>query len=164
MILILVALTLPADALGFRWGAAVDEILEVNGEPLAQQRAQLSFASEYAGLSATAVFFFADDALASGLIQFTAQYDDNQLHMADLAQITSALTDEFGEPDTDVARFAQPMWSENEDSWGNAVAIGQATFTRTWMTQTTEIVLSMTGERYDVRARLFLYPLSLSDE
>jgi len=139
------------------WGMTIEEVKQSEKlELLHEGDADLLYSSEYvAGLPATIIYRFQNQKLVQGSYTFDALHSNANDYIDDYNNIKEALTKLYGNPLVDEQVWKDDLFKDDPSSYGLAVSAGQLLYATQWETETTAIVLGLSGDNYEISHFLF---------
>jgi hypothetical protein len=132
-----------ADFRGFDWGAAMDDVRA--GERARFHEAgddYLAYWSTFAGYDVLVIYYFDPEFGLDGADYGLADvYDDPEKYVEAFKNLRDALKPDFGEGDLIVEWRDRSLEHEYEGKLGLALAEGQVTLKRSWVTDRTSVYL-----------------------
>ena len=140
-----------------KWGMSKNAVkatekLDKVAENITEYRQGFAFNASVTGLQCFIHYYFTeDDKLALGLYDFTEEYTNLNKHIDDYNSIKSLLTKKYGKPlDLPEIVWNNDLYRNDPSGYGMSVSLGYHTYMAKWHTNDTEIVLSLTGDNFEV--------------
>jgi hypothetical protein len=152
-ILLLIGTSSSAVAQDFRshnWGATVEKVKQVEGEPAHETDDRLMYQANIIGLSAYLAFDFVEGQLASAVYLFTETHVNDNLFLNDFGSIDGLLTERYGNPDDEQTIWSNNLYRDDPEHYGMAVSMGHMAKETTWETDRTTIRHVMRGDNFEV--------------
>ena len=106
-----------------------------------------------AGLDASLGYVFKDSKLAQGIYSFTEKHSNDNLYIDDYNKIKKALTEKYGEGKENWS-WDDDLFKDDEDNYGLAISAGHLEIVTRWVTEKSQIVLSLHGDNYEINLTL----------
>ena len=96
-------------------------------------------------------YVFVNNKLALAGYIFTKKYSNENDYIKDFERVKGNLIKKYGKPKVDRVIWDDDLYKDNPSRYGFAVSIGHVKYIALWNLDETEIVLSLTGNNYNVR-------------
>lgn len=110
----------------------------------------LVYNGNVAGIPAYVYYIFVGDRLVRSQYRFRATHTNRNDFISDFSQCKQTLTEKYGSPKTDTHIWRNNLYKDDPDQYGFAVSLGHLLYRAEWETETTTIVLQLSGENYSV--------------
>lgn len=140
-----------ADFRGFAWGSPPTAI--TSGEPgelVAGMPSQLIYRAELGDIQTLLTYRFPEGRLVQARHLNRSRHDDRGRYIADYGRLKAWLEARHGKPRTDTVTWGNDLFRDDPARHGDAIAAGHAVHYARWVTDETEIVMTLHGERYQV--------------
>ena len=96
------------------------------------------------------VYCLVEDRLVRARYVISEEHSDRNDYIADYEKIKEALTAKYKNPADDQVVWRADLYKEDSDDWGISVSLGHLVFGCDWSTNSTDILLMLCGENYEV--------------
>lgn len=129
------------------WGMSQEAVKSLEtSTPIGEQKDQLIYDGlEAAGMSARCVYLFSEDKLYQGIYFFYEEHDDYNIYIDDYNNCKTALNSVYGNPVADKIYWIDESLKNDTKSYGRAISRGQLEYISMWQTETTEIMMVLSG-------------------
>ena len=134
-----------------RWGMTPDQVKAAEGkEPQNKSPGELLFDTYFKGERVGVRYKFSGNALRSGGVIFQNKHPQEIFYVQDYAKRRADLTTQYGEPVLDEEIWYNRLYEGVSERMGFAVSIGHLKLRSKWRTKSTDILLELKGEDYDM--------------
>jgi len=110
----------------------------------------LLYRGKIAELDCCIIYGLVEDRLVRARYVITEEHPNRNDYISDHATIKEALTLKYGEPADDQVVWSADLYKEDDDDWGVSVSLGHLVFGCDWSTNSTDILLMLCGENYEI--------------
>jgi len=161
-ILILLALSvmiftapLFADEYDFRkakWGMSKEEVKHGESkEPISEGNNIFGYEDKVAGMECYIFYVFASNKLVRTRYYFIHKHSNRTDYINDYQSLQENLQKKYGQPIDDDRIWKNDLYKDDPSEWGMAVAIGHLIYQTQWTTDTTGILLHLSGDNYKIK-------------
>jgi len=141
----------------FRWGASMEEVIEVEGTPGAEQDLDdydvhmISYEAKAIGFDTLLTYSFCDEGLYSVMYLLAESHSNNSLYIDDYEKFKSALEKKYGKPLIDLEDWENDSKKNYyADNKGDALCYGYLNYSTYWLLDRTIIKMSMSADNYNI--------------
>jgi hypothetical protein len=131
------------------WGMPEEEVLEVEGEPLGQEKSAetgiLQYRREIMNRNCLVEYVFKQNHLTAVRFYMLDSFVDNNYYISDFMKAKSYLMQRFGQPADDRVVWLDATYKDKQEFWGEALGSGLLEFRSSWVIGETEVDLILTG-------------------
>ena len=147
-----------------RWGMSKAEVKAAEtGELIREFDESLIYQDTLDGETVAVHYYFLDNSLFLGVYVFDAQYKDLNDYIDAYNRIVSVINDRHGEPTTSEIVWENETYKNDPSKYGKAVAKADSTFFSRWETDSTDILLRLAGDNFEIEHTLTDTSKSLYD-
>ncbi len=110
----------------------------------------LLYRGKIADLDCCIVYCLVEDRLVRARYVITEEHPNRNEYINDHETIKEALILKYGEPADDQVVWSADLYKEDDDDWGVSVSLGHLVFGCDWSTNSTDILLMLCGENYEI--------------
>lgn len=110
----------------------------------------LLYRGKIADLDCCIIYGLVEDRLVRARYVITEEHPNRNDYISDHETIKEALTVKYGEPADDQVVWSADLYKEDDDDWGVSVSLGHLVFGCDWSTNSTDILLMLCGENYEI--------------
>ncbi len=137
-----------------KWGLSKKQILEMEGKPLAQRKAQgldiMDYQQKLINLDCAIEYIFAANKLTRTRFSFMTEYLNKNAYLEDYQKIKDALVQKFGRPLEESMDWRDTTYKDDFGAWGEAVSLGHLEMTSRWLTLQSEISANLSGKNEEI--------------
>ena len=138
-----------------RWGMNKAEVKATETGSLIKEFDQsLIYQDTLAEETVAIHYYFLENALFLGVYVFDAQYQDANDHIDAYYRIVSVINERHGEPTDSEIVWENDTYKADPSKHGMAVAKADSTFFSRWETDSTDILLRLAGDNYEIEHTL----------
>lgn len=144
----------------FTWGASIEEVKTVEGEPLTSGKVNgldaeyIVYETNAVGLDMILAYYFCDDGLFQVRYVLSEDHSNEDLYIDDYEKFRNALTKKYGKPLLDWVNWnddsMKEYYQENGKSMGDAVCYGYCSYITWYSSDRTNITMSMSADNYEI--------------
>jgi len=154
LFVLLTASALTADEYDFRktrWGMSKEEVkLTEDNEPAYEESDFFGYENEIAGMDCYVIYVFTSDKLVRTKYSFIHEHANRTDYIQDYQELKEILTKKYGQPVRDDQVWKNDLYRDNSSEWGMAVAVGHLVYQVRWATESTEIIIQLAGDNFDI--------------
>jgi hypothetical protein len=90
-------------------------------------------------------YMFSRDRLMKTRYVFLQEYPRNSLYIEDFHRLNDEFSQKYGEPEEENKLWHEATLKDDPNRWGQAVSLGQLSYSTRWQMDQTEVVLSLAG-------------------
>jgi len=140
-----------------RWGMSRRQVLELEGEPLQQEKSYgletIRYRKKAIDLECSIEFIFAGNKLIKAKYIFLEEHKHKSQYIGDYKKIKDWLTERHGMPLGSNVTWRNDLYKEDYSNWGLAVSLGHLEYSSLWKNQEMEIFLTLSGENNELSLR-----------
>ena len=142
-----------------KWGMTKEQVKALeDAKPAYEEASGLLYTNQtVAGLPATVIYNFNNDALAWGGYRIDTVHTNKNLYIDDYNNLKEKLSSIYGDPYIDEVTWDNDLFKDDPANYGLSVSIGYTSYIASWKTSRTVIILALNGDNYEVRLTLFYY-------
>ena len=150
-----------------KWGMSEAEVKASEGsQPQAGPKSPsfdniLIYQGNVANLTAFCAYKFVSNQLVETAYVFTEEHSNLNLYISDYNKIKEILTGKYGQPTSDRTVWKNNLYRDDPDRYWMAVAKGDLAYGSSWTTPTTTILLTLTGDNYNISMILSYQSINL---
>ena len=110
----------------------------------------LLYRGKIAELDCCIVYCLVEDRLVRARYVITEDHSNRNDYINDHEKIKEILTVKYGKPVDDQVVWSADLYKEDDDDWGVSVSLGHLVFGCEWNTNSTDILLMLCGENYEI--------------
>jgi len=144
----------------FKWGASINEVKSVEGEPLfdgdvsGQNAEYIVYETSAVGLDMILGYYFCDDGLYKVRYILAEEHSNDDLYIDDYEKFRSAMTKKYGKPLLDYVSWnddsMKEYYQKNGKSMGDALCYGYCSYITWYTTDRTDIWMNMDADNYEI--------------
>jgi hypothetical protein len=115
-------------------------------DPRTENDSALIYKRKFAGLEALLGYIFVEDKLVRARYMFHQQYSDFNKYIIDHDKLEKALVKKYGNATKERTIWSNDLYTKIPTQWGIALSQGYLTYISYWITNKTEISLTLKGE------------------
>ncbi len=131
------------------WGLTKKEVVEAEGKPTSQVKAQggeiLTYGQKVINFDCNIEYYFVGNRLNQTRFYFAGDSENNSASLEDYRKVKDALIRKFGKPVEENMDWRDSAYKDDFSSWGTAVSLGQLELSSRWLTPQTEIEARLAG-------------------
>jgi len=134
------------DFRNFAWGTSLSDVQNGEKSKLVYKVKddELLYEDQLAGTDCNVIFIFNDnDKLVSGNYFFTKKFSNPELYMQDYNKFKTLLTQKYGSPFSEKEMWNNRVPISEKTNYGQAVADGNLTLSTVWISNSTQIKISL---------------------
>ncbi len=133
------------------WGMTRKRVKQAEVSELFYEEDQyLLYRGKIADLECCIVYGLVEDRLVRARYVITEEHPNRNDHISDYETIKEALAIKYGKPADDQVVWSADLYKEDDDDWGVSVSLGHLVFGCDWSTDSTDILLMLCGENYEI--------------
>ncbi len=133
------------------WGMTRKRVKQAEvSELFHEEEHSLLYRGKIAELDCCIVYCLVEDRLVRARYVITEEHPDRNNHINDFEKVKEALTVKYGKPADDQVVWRADLYKEDDDDWGVSVSLGHLVFGCDWSTDSTDILLMLCGENYEI--------------
>ncbi|OPZ58158.1 MAG: hypothetical protein BWY87_01528 [Deltaproteobacteria bacterium ADurb.Bin510] len=134
------------------WGMSQHQVRKTERiKPAVQDRESLIYKdASLANLLTDIVYHFVDGRLVEGQYVITHRHWERSGYIEAYENLKNLLSQKYGEPVIDEARWSNHQFEHSESQWGLAVAMGHLSYTCAWQTERTTIGMKLWGDDLEI--------------
>ncbi len=133
------------------WGMTRKRVKQAEtNELLHEEDHYLLYRGKIADLDCCIVYCLVEDRLVRARYVVAEEHPDRNDYIYDYKKIKEALTLKYGKPADDQVVWSADLYKEDDDDWGVSVSLGHLVFGSDWSTDSTDILLMLCGEHYEI--------------
>ncbi len=138
------------------WGMSKEQVkLSEDIEPVLEEEYALMYNTSVSNMECRIVYLFLDYLLlTSGSYTFVEKHSDEINYIMDYNDVKDRLVEKYGTPKSTDVNWSNDLYQDEPEHHGLAVCLGHLAFMSTWETDSTDIVLSLSGDYYDISHRV----------
>ncbi len=146
--------TTRADDFTFRktkWGMSKSDVK--NSEPLKlfqEDDNLLGYKTNVLDKDVFLGYVFVDNQLVRTRYVLAESHSNDNDYINDYLDFKATLTKKYGNPVDDQTIWKNDLYKSDNSGWGTAISIGHLVFYSTWISSSTEIINTLTGDNYDI--------------
>jgi hypothetical protein len=134
-----------------RWGMTVAEVKSSEkGNILHEKPDLVIYAGTVDKYNCHIGYIFAAGKLVRAKYIFTDEHINKNNFLDDFDSVKTILTGKYGAPKSDDTFWSDDLYKDDPDNWGMAVSAGHMTKFTKYETDSTAIILALTGENFEV--------------
>lgn len=95
-------------------------------------------------------YYFLEDKLYQAAYVFDGKHTNKNDYIDDFKKFKEILIKKYGKPKTDKVIWKNDLFKDEKQNWGTAISVGHLVYTASWKTTTTEIILLLFGDNYEI--------------
>jgi len=131
-----------------KWGMSRAEVIAAEGAPVEQKAEHMLYRDKISGASVGIILTFVEDKLASAAYILTDSYVEPNQYVLLANQWREAITEKYGEKPRAETKWINPLYRDNPEQLGFAIAAGHAVVKNTWETARTIIIEALAGSNF----------------
>jgi len=143
------------DGFDFRkttWGMSKEKVKQAETAKLEKDNGDLLiYSGVVSSMNVLIVYIFVDNQLVRAKYTFLEEHTNKNDYISDYKSINSALTEKYGNPNSDKEYWNNDLYKDDYDKKGFAVSMGHLKYYASWETAITEITAALTGDNYKIR-------------
>ena len=133
------------------WGMTRKRVMQAEtNELLHEEDHSLLYKGKIADLDCCIIYSLVEDRLVRARYVIAEEHSDRNAYIYDYKKIQEALTFKYGKPADDQVVWSADLYKEDDDDWGISVSLGHLVFGSDWNTDSTDILLMLCGEHYEI--------------
>ncbi len=133
------------------WGMTRKRVKQAETSELYYEEDQyLLYRGKIAELDCCIVYRLVEDRLVRARYVITEEHSNRNDYISDYETIKEALTVKYGDPADDQVVWSADLYKEDDDDWGVSVSLGHLVFGCDWSTSSTDVLLMLCGENYEI--------------
>ena len=133
------------------WGMTRKRVKQAEvSELLYEEDQYLLYRGKIAELECYIIYGLVEDRLVRARYVITEEHPNRNDYISDYETIKEALTIKYGKPADDQVVWSADLYKEDDDDWGVSVSLGHLVFGCDWSTDSTDILLMLCGEHYEI--------------
>jgi hypothetical protein len=134
-----------------KWGDSKEEVMAKEGKTdLSGSPDIYMFYDTVAGLSCVVGYVFTDDKLTMAKYLFQQKHTNKNDYIEDYNKLVGLLTKKYGEPYSNSPFWKNTLYKSDPSQYGFAISCGHLLYSASWDLETTELVVRLTGENFDI--------------
>ncbi|MGE0931261.1 hypothetical protein [Peijinzhouia sedimentorum] len=134
-----------------KWGDSKTVVMQKEGKTDLSTIDDVYFFSDFvAGISCDVAYIFTKDKLTMAKYLFTPAHSNKNDFIKDFRELVNLMTEKYGKPDYNAPQWHNFLYKEDPDDYGFAVSLGHLSYNAGWLGQTTEIIVALHGENYQI--------------
>ena len=131
------------------WGAAKDKIIQIEGRPSDQGKADgievIRYKRSIMGKSCLVEYVFDNDHLVKARYNLLEKYADRNLYIEEYLKIKDNFISKIGPPRADTVTWQDSTYKSNNAYWGKALSMGHVEYHTAWESSGTGLQIKLTG-------------------
>ena len=108
------------------------------------------FSDFVAGKSCDVVYIFTNNKLSMAKYIFKTNHTNKNDYIRDYRELVSLLGEKYGETSYDDIEWHNSLYKDSNEDYGFAVSLGHLTYSSGWNGHTTDIMVTLYGENYNI--------------
>ncbi len=133
------------------WGMTRKRVKQAEANELFHEEDHyLLYRGKIADLDCYIIYCLVEDRLVRARYVISEEHSNRNDYIDDYERIKEALIFNYGSPADDQVVWKADLYKEDNDDWGISVSLGHLVFGCDWSTYSTDILLMLCGENYEV--------------
>jgi hypothetical protein len=136
------------------WGAAKDKIINLEGRPSGQEKANglevIRYKRSIMAKNCLVEYIFDNNCLVTARYNLLEKYADKNRYIEEYLKIKDNLVSKIGAPRADTVTWQDPTYKSNNAFWGRALSMGHLEYHTTWELSETELQITLAGSANQV--------------
>lgn len=128
------------------------------GTPIVRTEDRLVYHRQLAGIAMTVVYHFSDRRLTAMRCLNREGHDDRNRYIRDYERLRARLSERFGPPVFDRKQWRRPLFRDDPERHGDAIAAGHLVYLAEWRTRDTEVAMTLRSDRLAIAHELVFRP------
>ncbi len=134
-----------------KWGESKESIMKKEGKAdVANNKDIYLFSDFVAGKSCDVAYIFTNNKLSMAKYIFKPDHTNKNDYIKDYRELVSLLSEKYGETSYDAPEWHNTLYKDNYEDYGFAVSLGHLSYSAGWVGQTTDIMIVLYGENYNI--------------
>jgi hypothetical protein len=131
------------------WGAAKDKIINLEGSPSGQEKANglevIRYKRSIMAKNCLVEYIFDNNRLVTARYNLLEKYADKNRYIEDYLKIKDHLVSRIGAPRADTVTWQDSTYKSNNAHWGTALSMGHLEYHAEWELSDTELQITLAG-------------------
>ena len=133
------------------WGMSKEQVkLSEDIKPVAEEKDLLMYETEVLHMKCYIAYKFVGNILATVIYKFIDRHSNENDYISDYSNVKVALNKKYGTPEFDDINWKNDLFADEPSRYGFAVSLGHLVYQSKWETDSTDIILSLDGENYEI--------------
>ncbi len=138
------------------WGMSKEQVkLSEDIKPVFEEKDTLMYETEVLHMKCYIAYKFIDNILAAAVYSFIDEHSNENDYISDYSNVKDALQKKYGTPKSTDINWRNDLYADEPEQYGFAVSIGHLVYWSKWETDSTDIILSLNGENYEISHSAF---------
>jgi hypothetical protein len=134
-----------------KWGDSKESIMKKEGKQDTANNKDIYLFSDFvAGKSCDVAYIFTNNKLSMAKYIFKPDHTNKNDYIKDYRELVSLLSEKYGETSYDAPEWHNTLYKDNYEDYGFAVSLGHLSYNAGWIGQTTDIMVVLYGENYNI--------------
>jgi len=142
------------------WGMTKETVRNCEKkDPVRDDKSTLIYRDTIMGLDMAVFYYFVNNKLVRSGYGVMEKHSNDNLYINDYKEIKNALIEKYGEPSekwVNEKEYKEIVWlddlyKDDPSRWGFAISIGDLAYQLIWITEETEVYLSLKGDNYKIQ-------------
>lgn len=131
------------------WGMTKDEVKkhETDIEIIEENEDEIKAKVEINNIDFYAGYYFNNDKLEQVSME---EHSNENLYIDDYEKFPKLISEKYGEPKLNEKVWNDDLYKDRPSDWGFAISLGELSMISQWLTDTTEVGLTLTGDNYNI--------------
>jgi hypothetical protein len=135
-----------------KWGMSSEQVIASEGkQPVDGDSRSLAYGDTLMGKKVAVIYLLVDDKLVRARYSSLERHSNKNFYIDDYEKFKNALTEKYGKPISDERFWRNDLYRDERKSYGLAVSIGHLSYYAKWETETTIVIIALSGNNYKVR-------------
>lgn len=140
------------------WGMTKDQVKENESSTLVGDAGNmLWYTSTVASKNVEIVYTFLDHKLVNTGYYFIEEHSNKNDYIDDYEYLKEILIQKYSTPTFDETTWSNELFKDDPSDWGRAVSLGHLDYLSSWETDTTKIILGLSGDNHEERLQAAYY-------
>lgn len=137
------------------WGMSKQQVINTEGrKPDYETDTILGYEGTITGFESLIGYYFVNGELYQGMYILSHQHTNKTDYIYDYNKIKKLLIDKYGQPTQDYIFWKDDLYRDDPDDWGMAIITGDLWYVSGWESNGTRIMLSLSGDNYEINFTL----------
>ncbi|MHC4523317.1 MAG: hypothetical protein ACYSWY_07545 [Planctomycetota bacterium] len=143
----------PTDFRQARWGMSKEQVkgAEKKAEFVDEDEELLLYKGTLAGFDVSIVYVFVSGQLVRGAYFTDRTHSNKNNYISDYHKLKALLAKKYGLPTSSHIWWRNDRYQDSPQDWGLAISIGHLQYNTIWITKSTKIELSLTGNNDEIQ-------------
>ena len=115
---------------------------------------EIGYEGSILGLDCWIAYIFAEEKLVRANYSIDGEHSNKNVYIEDYYTLKTALSKKYGEPLEFEEVWKNDLYEDDPEDWGLAISIGHLTYMAEWKTLQTSIILSLSGDNYEINFQI----------